>query len=141
MQSQLSSTGKCLTLTVSLALVGYILVQGISSSIGVDFTAGVTLIFSIVLSVGIIFCAMWNSLTGGLFGYRALLPLALSTLWSGLWPSMNFWGAKSLYLPGMSANNLEVEWWASGYMQWGGSAVLIIFGYGISYYTWRHFNQ
>jgi len=70
-----------------------------SDQVRVDISAGGRLLFSIVLCLGLIGYAVWSELTGGLFGIRALLPLVLSTLWSGMWPAMQYWGGKTLYFP------------------------------------------
>lgn len=128
-----------LAFAVGVAMVGYVLAKAFSDQIGVDVTAGGRLLFSIVLCVGLIGYAVWNQLTDGLFGLRALLPLALSTLWSGMWPAMQYWGTKSLYFPGFPAGQQDVEWWASAYMQWGGMATLLIGGYAVAYWTWKRY--
>ncbi|WP_235812497.1 hypothetical protein [Pseudomonas caricapapayae] len=124
-------------LAAGIALVGYALAKAFSDQVGLDVSAGGRLLFSIVLCVGLIGYAAWNELTDGFLGMRALLPLALSTVWSGMWPAMQYWGTKSLYFPGLPIEQQDVEWWANGYTQWGGFAVLLIGGYAIAYYTWR----
>ncbi|MBX8493198.1 hypothetical protein K5D42_25340 [Pseudomonas cichorii] len=87
--------------------------------------------------MGMIGYAVLSELTDGFLGLRALLPLALSTLWSGMWPAMEYWGTKSLYFPGLPIEHQDLEWWANGYTQWGGWALILIGGYAIAYYTWR----
>jgi hypothetical protein len=75
---------------VGLGLIGYVVAKAFSDQIGIDISAGGRLLFGIVLSVGIVGYATWNELTDGLTGFRGLLPIALSTLWSSLWPAMQF---------------------------------------------------
>jgi hypothetical protein len=121
---------------VALALIGYVLAKSFSDLIGVDISAGGRLLFGIVLGLGLIAYATWNELTDGLIGFRGLLPIALSTLWSSLWPAMQFWGAKPLYFSGLPIEMQDVAWWASAWMQWGGVAVLLIGGYALAYRSW-----
>lgn len=129
-----------LAFAVAVALIGYLAAKAFADQIGVDVSAGGRLLFSIVLCLGLIGYALWSELTDGLFGLRALLPLALSTLWSGMWPAMQYWGVKTLYFPGLPIDKQNVEWWATGYMQWGGMAVLLVGGYALAYWTWRRSN-
>lgn len=124
-------------LAVAVAMIGYMAAKAFADQVGVDVPAGGRLLFSIVLCLGIIGYAVWSELTDGLFGFRALLPLALTTLWSGMWPAMQYWGGKSLYFPGLPIEQQDVEWWATGYMHWGGLAVLLIGGYAIAYWSWK----
>lgn len=120
---------------VGMVLVGYALAKAFSDQIGVDITAGGHLLFSIILCAGIIGYAVWNELTDGLLGLRALLPLALSTFWSGMWPAMEYWGTKSLHFPGLPTSQQDLEWWANAYTQWGGWFVLLVGGYAVAYWT------
>ncbi|WP_233456151.1 hypothetical protein [Pseudomonas haemolytica] len=129
-----------LAVAVAIALIGYMAAKAFANQVGVDVSAGGRLLFSIVLCLGLIGYAVWSELTDGLFGLRALLPLALSTLWSGMWPAMQYWGVKTLYFPGLPIDQQNVEWWATGYMQWGGMAVLLVGGYALAYWTWRRSN-
>lgn len=138
MENNRNRFAEILALGAGLSLVGYILARAFSDRIGVDITAGSRLLFSIVLCIGLIAYAVWSELSNGFFGYRALMPMALSTLWSGLWPSMKYWGAKPLYLQGMPLENVDVQWWATTYMQWAGWVVLLFGGYGVAYWTWKH---
>ncbi|SDP71940.1 hypothetical protein SAMN05216596_107143 [Pseudomonas congelans] len=139
MRSSQNRVAERVAFAAGIALLGYVVAKGFSDQIGVDISAGGRLLFSIVLCLSLVGYAIWNELTDGLLGCRALLPLALSTLWSGFWPAMQYWGVKGLYFPGLSIERLDVEWWASTYMQWGGSAVLLFGGYGIAYWTWRRY--
>ncbi|WP_240350592.1 hypothetical protein [Pseudomonas viridiflava] len=139
MDQNKNRVAELLTFAVGIALVGYVLAKAFSDLIGVDVSAGGRLLFSIVLSVGLVGYAVWNELTDGLLGLRALLPLALSTLWSGMWPAMQYWGAKPFYFPGLPMEQQNVEWWANAYMQWGGTAALLFGGYAIAYWTWRRY--
>lgn len=122
---------------VGMAMVGYVLAKAFSDQIGVDITAGGRLLFSIILSVGLIGYAVWGELTDGFIGLRALLPLALSTLWSGMWPAMEYWGTKSLHFPGLPTSQQDLQWWANAYTQWGGWFVLLVGGYALAYWTWK----
>jgi hypothetical protein len=121
---------------VGLGLIGYVVAKAFSDQIGVDTSAGGWLLFGIVLSVGLIGYATWNELTNGLIGFRGLLPIALSTLWSSLWPAARFWGAKPFYFPGLPIEQQDVTWWAGAGMQWGGVAVILIGGYWLAYQSW-----
>ncbi|MEE5177126.1 hypothetical protein V2K54_25785 [Pseudomonas alliivorans] len=130
-------SAEILAFAVGLAMVGYVVTKAFSDHLGVDITAGGRLLLALFLALGMIGYAVWNEITDGFIGLRALLPLALSTLWSGMWPAMQYWGTKSLYFPGLPIEDQDLEWWANGYTQWGGWALILFGGYGIAYYTWR----
>ncbi|MCP1515589.1 hypothetical protein [Pseudomonas rhodesiae] len=125
-----------LAVGIAVAMIGYMAAKAFADQIGVDVTAGGRLLFSGMLCIALIGYAVWCELTDGVFGFRALMPLALSTLWSGMWPAMQYWGVKTLYFPGLPVEQQDVEWWATSYTHWGGMAVLLIGGYALAYWTW-----
>ncbi|CZT26266.1 hypothetical protein DND58_28880 [Pseudomonas syringae pv. pisi] len=126
-----------LAFTLGLAMVCYVVAKAFSDYLGVDITAGGRVLLALLMALGMIGYAVWSELTNGFLGFRALLPLAFSTLWSGMWPAMQYWGTKSLYFPGLPSEYQDLEWWANGYTQWGGWALILFGGYGIAYFTWR----
>ena len=136
MEESRNRGGEILAFGVGLCLLTYVITKAFSDSIGVDSTTGGRLLFSIALCVGLIGLGGWGQLTDSWFGVRGMLPLALSTLWGGLWPAMTYWGMKPLYLPGMPIENAEVEWWANSWMHWGGLAVIFFGGYYLVYRAW-----
>jgi hypothetical protein len=125
-----------LVLVIGLAVVGYVIANAFSTLIGVSLAIGGPLLLSLVLCVAMVLGALWNQLSDGVFGFRVVLPLALSTLWTGFWPAMKIWGAKPFFQEGMPLDNAHLEWWATTYSQWGGSLLLLFGGYAIAYWTW-----
>lgn len=123
---------------LGIALVGYVITKAFSDHIGMDLEAGGRLLLGIALGVILLAYAAWNELTDGFLGFPIILPLALSTAWSGLWPAMQVWGVKPLYLASMPIAQEDLAWWATQYTQWGGFAALLIGGYGIAYVRWRY---
>lgn len=128
--------GEMVAYAAGFALVLYVVTQAFSDMIGVDWTTGGRLLFSIVLGLSLIGLGVWGELTDSWFGVRGMLPIALTTLWGGLWPAMAYWGMKPLYLPGMPIDNADVEWWASSTMHWGGMAIIFFGGYFLVYRAW-----
>jgi len=136
MNANRSAIPQFFAFAVGLAFIGYVLAQSFSDLIGVDISAGGRLLFGIALTVGLLAYAAWNELADGLIGFRGLLPIALSTLWSSFWPAAQYWGAKPFYFSGLPIERQDVAWWASAWMQWGGVAVILIGGYYLSYRSW-----
>ncbi|WP_248915976.1 hypothetical protein [Pseudomonas moorei] len=138
MEDSRNRGGEVLALGAGLCLVTYVLTKAFSDMVGVDWPTGGRLLFSIILFVGLMATGIWGQLTDSFFGVRAVSPIALSTLWGGLWPAMTYWGMKPFYFKGMPIENAEVEWWASSYMHWGGMAVIFFGGYTLVYMAWKN---
>ncbi len=88
-----------LACTLGLAMVCYVVAKAFSDYLGVDITAGGRVLLAILLALGMIGYAVWSELTNGFLGFRALLPLAFSTLWSGMWPCNAVLGHQVIVFP------------------------------------------
>ena len=122
---------------VGLAALGYALVRTFSDQLDTDSFGSGRLLFGITISLIVIGYAAWNERTGGLLGYRLLIPPVLATLWTDGWPMLQCWVADSRCKAAASLVGPSSGVGTSAYAYWGGFAAWLLGGYMIAYWTWR----
>lgn len=112
------------------AFVVGMMVWKFSKALGLDFAAGGKLLMGILFAIVLLGFAWWQeSQRDGILTIIGMAPLALATVWLGLWPALQQWGSIGPMFYGMDAQ--EVEWWANGLTRWG--VLLAILGGGYWY--------
>lgn len=76
---------------VGLAALGYALVRTFSDQLDSESFGTGRLLLGMAISLIVIGYAAWNERTGGLLGYRLLVPPILTTLWADVWPLLQCW--------------------------------------------------
>jgi len=79
------------------------------------------------------------------FGTLALItPMAIASVWGGLWPAMKYWafsGPGPLWMyqeVASGAGDLPVYWWGSGYTQFLGLIAILVVGYAVVIKRWMY---
>jgi len=102
----------------------------ISMALGVDFSAGGSLLSGLILGAIMIGVGWWQERdSSGVFTVRGMLPLALATVWMSAGPAMQQWGAIGPMFANMTEDTRPLEWWANAYTRWAVALVILGGGY------------
>lgn len=79
------------------------------------------------------------------FGNLAFMtPLAIASVWGGLWPAMKYWafsGPGPLWMYqqlASGAGDIPVYWWGNVYTQYLGFMAILVVGYAIVIKRWMY---
>lgn len=114
-----------------LALAGVValIVWKFSTTFGLDFATGASVLTRLVIWAVTLAGAWWLGRESGMFGPGLVLPVALALLWVCGWPALDYWATQeypSFYQPG----DVSV-WYDAWYTKAGGAVVALAGGYGL----------
>lgn len=131
-ETQSSSDPKgIIALVIGAAIVGYLILNSLATSLGVDISAALTLVIGLVCTIGLLGAGFWSQANETWpLTVLNVLPLALATFVMAWSPALNQLGCI-----GPIQLCWEVKWWGSSYTHYGVAFAILAIGYGYLYLT------
>lgn len=107
----------------------YLVLQLLPDSLALSWSGSAWIIVGMILAVVMLGVGFWcetQSTNEYFLTLAGVAPVAAATVWGGLWPAMEEWGAIGPAFLGVPP---PVAWWASPAIHWAGLAIILVGGY------------